>query len=131
MVWTVSYKQTNRDLEEATACVTHCIASMQYDQGSLNIAWPSAEIAVMGPEGACNIIFKNEIQAAENSDAKRKELIEVYRDTFANPYVAASKGFIDDVVEPRQTRRLLHQALCVNANKRKSLQKRKHGNIPL
>ena len=96
-----------------------------------NIAWPSAEIAVMGPDGACNIIFKNEIQSAENPEAKRKELIEVYRDTFANPYVAASKGFIDDVVEPRHTRRLLWQALAVNSNKRKAAPKRKHGNIPL
>lgn len=96
-----------------------------------NIAWPSAEIAVMGPEGACNIIFKNEILAATDPEAKRKELIEKYRDTFANPYVAASKGFIDDVVEPKETRRLLHSALVANKNKRKSLPKRKHGNIPL
>lgn len=96
-----------------------------------NIAWPSAEIAVMGPEGACNIIFKSEIQNAANPDQKRKELIEAYRDTFANPYVAASKGFIDDVVEPKHTRRLLVNALAMNENKRKTLPKRKHGNIPL
>ena len=96
-----------------------------------NIAWPSAEIAVMGPEGACNIIFKNEIAASKDSDAKRKELIETYRDTFANPYVAASKGFIDDVIEPKETRRLLISALEINKNKRKAQPKRKHGNIPL
>lgn len=96
-----------------------------------NIAWPSAEIAVMGPEGACNIIFKSEISAAANPEAKRKELIEVYKERFANPYVAASKGYIDDVIEPRLTRHALHAALCANQNKRKALPKRKHGNIPL
>lgn len=96
-----------------------------------NIAWPSAEIAVMGPEGACNIIFRNEISKAADPNAKRKELIDNYRDTFANPYVAASKGFIDDVVEPKETRRLLYTALCSFETKRKSVPKRKHGNIPL
>ena len=96
-----------------------------------NIAWPSAEIAVMGPEGACNIIFKQEIAKSPSPEAKRKELIENYRDTFANPYVAASKGFLDDVVDPATTRRLLHSALVANQNKRKSAPKRKHGNIPL
>jgi acetyl-CoA carboxylase carboxyltransferase component len=96
-----------------------------------NIAWPSAEIAVMGPEGACNIIFKSEIAKSAEPDAKRKELIETYRETFANPYVAASKGFIDDVVEPRHTRRLLHAALQTNAGKRRATPRRKHGNIPL
>lgn len=97
----------------------------------LNVAWPSAEIAVMGPEGACNIIFKNEIGAASDPEAKRRELIETYRDTFANPYVAASKGFIDDIIEPQDTRRVLLNALKMNANKRKNLPRRKHGNIPL
>ncbi|MEN9824417.1 MAG: hypothetical protein RI953_162 [Pseudomonadota bacterium] len=97
----------------------------------LNVAWPSAEIAVMGPEGACNIIFKNEIAQAENPEAKRKELIETYRDTFANPYVAASKGFIDNIIEPKDTRKTLINALRMNANKRKNLPRRKHGNIPL
>lgn len=97
----------------------------------LNIAWPSAEIAVMGPEGACNIIFKNEIAQSANPEAKRKELIETYRDTFANPYVAASKGFIDDIIEPKNTRKTIINALKMNANKRKNLPRRKHGNIPL
>jgi len=97
----------------------------------LNVAWPSAEIAVMGPEGACNIIFKNEIAQSPNPEAKRKELIETYRDTFANPYVAASKGFIDDIIEPKNTRKTLINALKMNANKRKNLPRRKHGNIPL
>ncbi len=96
-----------------------------------NIAWPTAEIAVMGPEGACNIIFKNEIANAKNPEQKRKELIENYRDTFANPYVTAGKGFLDDVVEPKMTRILLIRALYANQNKRKTLPKRKHGNIPL
>ena len=97
----------------------------------LNVAWPSAEIAVMGPEGACNIIFKNEIAAAAKPDEKRKELIETYRNTFANPYVAASKGFIDDIIEPRETRKVLIRALRMNSNKLKNLPRRKHGNIPL
>lgn len=96
-----------------------------------NIAWPSAEIAVMGPEGACNIIFKNEIVKSEKPDEKRKELIENYRDTFANPYVTAQKGFLDDVIEPKMTRSFLIKALYANQNKRKNLPKRKHGNIPL
>ena len=96
-----------------------------------NIAWPSAEIAVMGPEGACNIIFKNEIAKAEKPEQKRKELIENYREAFANPYVSAAKGFIDDVIEPKMTRSLLIRALNANKNKRKTLPKRKHGNIPL
>jgi acetyl-CoA carboxylase carboxyltransferase component len=96
-----------------------------------NVAWPSAEIAVMGPEGACNIIFKSEIANAASPEAKRKELIENYRDTFANPYVAASKGFLDDVIDPAKTRMLLHSALVANHNKRKTSPKRKHGNIPL
>lgn len=96
-----------------------------------NIAWPSAEIAVMGPEGACNIIFKNEIAAAANPEQKRKEYIEEYRNTFANPYVTAGKGFLDDVIEPKLTRSMLIRALNANKNKRKTLPKRKHGNIPL
>ena len=96
-----------------------------------NVAWPTAEIAVMGPEGACNIIFKNEIAAAGDSAAKRQELIDHYRKTFANPYIAAAKGFLDDVIDPRSTRRLLIAAMTTNRNKRKGTPKRKHGNIPL
>jgi propionyl-CoA carboxylase beta chain len=96
-----------------------------------NLAWPTAEIAVMGPEGACNIIFKQDIQNAAHPDDRRKQLIESYKETFANPYVAAAKGFIDDVIEPRFTRRRLIHALKMNKSKRKSVPKRKHGNIPL
>ena len=96
-----------------------------------NVAWPSAEIAVMGPEGACNIIFRKEIAAADNPEEKRQELIENYKETLANPYVAASKGYLDDVIRPSETRRLLHNALSVNMGKRKQRPKRKHGNIPL
>lgn len=96
-----------------------------------NVAWPSAEIAVMGPEGACNIIFKQEILSAADPNSKRQQLIENYRQTFANPYVAAAKGFIDDVIDPRMTRQCLMNALELNGNKRRSVPKRKHGNIPL
>jgi propionyl-CoA carboxylase beta chain len=109
----------------------YCVMNSKHIGADYNIAWPSAEIAVMGPEGACNIIFKSEIANAENPDEKRKELIENYKDTFANPYISAQRGFLDDVVEPKTTRKLLITALYANQNKRKDLPKRKHGNIPL
>lgn len=96
-----------------------------------NVAWPSAEIAVMGAEGACNIIFKGEIQGATDPETKRQECIAHYKETFANPYVAAAKGYIDAVIEPKETRRVLLQALESNQTKRKQAPKRKHGNIPL
>lgn len=109
----------------------YCVMNSKHIGADYNIAWPSAEIAVMGPEGACNIIFKSEIANAENPEEKRKELIENYKDTFANPYISAQRGFLDDVVEPKTTRKLLITALYANQNKRKDLPKRKHGNIPL
>lgn len=96
-----------------------------------NVAWPTAEIAVMGPEGACNIIFKNEIAQAADPASKRQELIADYRQTFANPYVAASKGFLDDVIDPRTTRSRLITAMTTHRHKRKPVPRRKHGNIPL
>lgn len=94
-------------------------------------AWPNAEIAVMGPEGAANIIFAREIANAEDPEATRAAKIEEYRAKFANPYVAASHGMVDDVIDPRETRIKLIQALDMMRNKKESRPKKKHGNIPL
>ena len=100
-------------------------------RADVNYAWPSAEIAVMGPEGAVNIIFRREIEAASDPEAKRKELVETYRQQFANPYVTASRGFIDDVIEQRETRLKIIRALEMLQNKTDSNPPKKHGNIPL
>lgn len=94
-------------------------------------AWPGAEIAVMGPDGAANIIFRREIQAAENPAEARKEKIEDYRSKFANPFVAAARGFVDDVIDPAETRVRLLGALDMLSTKRESRPPRKHGNIPV
>jgi propionyl-CoA carboxylase beta chain len=96
-----------------------------------NFAWPGAEIAVMGPEGACSIIFKHEILESKAPEKKRAELTEMYRKKFANPYVAVSKGYIDDVIEPKETRERLITALRAIYRKREERPKRKHGNIPV
>ena len=100
-------------------------------RGDINYAWPSAEIAVMGPDGAVNIIFRSEIAKSENPEEARRKLIEEYRSKFANPYVAASRGYIDDVIDPRETRRKLIKALDMLKNKVDTLPAKKHGNIPL
>lgn len=97
----------------------------------LNFAWPSAEIAVMGAKGASEIIFKNEIAAASNPDEKLKEKEAEYAELFANPYTAAQRGFVDEVIEPRYTRRKLIKAFSMLENKVADIPKRKHGNIPL
>lgn len=97
----------------------------------LNVAWPTAEIAVMGAQGACNIIFRREISQASDPEAKRKELVADYTRKFASPYVAASKGYIDAVILPSETRALLIKALSASRSKRQDGPKRKHGNIPL
>ncbi|AGB05046.1 acetyl-CoA carboxylase, carboxyltransferase component (subunits alpha and beta) [Aciduliprofundum sp. MAR08-339] len=94
-------------------------------------AWPTAEIAVMGPEGAVNIVFRREINSAENPDKKRQELIKEYRDKFANPYVAASRLYVDDVIYPHETRPRIIQALRMLENKMEDRPSKKHGNIPL
>ncbi len=94
-------------------------------------AWPNAEIAVMGPEGAANIIFAREIQNSDNPEETRQKKIQEYREKFANPYVAASQGMVDDVIDPRETRIKLAQALKMLRNKKESRPSRKHGNIPL
>lgn len=93
-------------------------------------AWPSAEIAVMGPEGAANIIFRKEIMASDDPDATRKEKVEEYKAKFANPYVAANKGYVDAVIEPSETRKLLIHAIEVSDNKSVFLPSKKHGIPP-
>jgi propionyl-CoA carboxylase beta chain len=97
----------------------------------LNLAWPNAEIAVMGAAGACNIIFRGDIGAAKDPEAKRKEVIGEYSDKFANPYIAAQKGYIDAVILPEETRDYLIKGLSASSTKREDGPKRKHGNIPL
>ena len=98
--------------------------------GDLNFAWPSAEIAVMGPEGAINILYRRELAEAEDPEALRAELVQEYRETFANPYVAASRGYLDDVIEPNQTRPRLINALEMLQNKRDENPPKKHGKLP-
>jgi methylmalonyl-CoA carboxyltransferase large subunit len=95
------------------------------------IAWPSAEIAVMGAEGAAEIVFRKTIAEAEDKPAKRAEMIQNYRETFANPYVAAGRRLVDDIIEPAETRRYLGDALGVLAPKRETRPPKKHGLIPL
>jgi propionyl-CoA carboxylase beta chain len=95
------------------------------------LAWPTAEIAVMGPEGAVNVIFRREIQSAPDPEARREELIAQYEAEFSNPYVAAERGFIDDVIEPADTRPAVIKALRMLRTKRPQVPPRKHGNIPL
>jgi propionyl-CoA carboxylase beta chain len=94
-------------------------------------AWPNAEIAVMGAEGAANIIFAREIENSENPAETRQAKITEYRERFANPYVAASRGMVDDVIDPRETRKKLREALEMLRTKKESRPFKKHGNIPL
>jgi propionyl-CoA carboxylase beta chain len=96
-----------------------------------NVAWPGAELAVMGPDGAVNIIFRKEIDKAADSQKERERLVREYREKFANPYITAERGYIDDVIEPKETRPRLINALETLVNKRTTRPARKHGNIPL
>jgi acetyl-CoA carboxylase carboxyltransferase component len=107
------------------------VMSSKHIRGDVNLAWPSAEIAVMGPDGAVNIIFRKELAQAEDAEQRRTELVAEYREKFANPYIAASRGYIDDVIEPHETRPRLINALEMLANKRDSNPPKKHGCIPL
>ena len=109
----------------------YIVMSSKHLRGDINLAWPSAEIAVMGPEGAVNIVFRNRIAEAEDAEGERKRLVQEYRERFANPYVASSRGYLDDVIEPRETRSRLVRALEMLEDKRDSLPPKKHGNIPL
>ena len=109
----------------------YCVMSSKHMRGDINLAWPSAEIAVMGPDGAVNIIFRKEIAEAADPEETRTRLVAEYRDKFANPYVAASRGFLDAVIEPHETRPRLINALEMLQNKRDVNPAKKHGNIPL
>ena len=110
------------------AYIAMCSRHLAADQV---FAWPTAEIAVMGPEGAANIIFKKEIEESADPEATRKEKIEEYKRSFANPYKAAARGYVDDVIDPAHTRMRLSNALNTLLGKRQSLPSRKHGNIPV
>ena len=105
--------------------------SSKHIRGDANFAFPTAEIAVMGPEGAVNILYRREVEAAADASAFRDAKIREYRDKFANPYVAAERGYIDEVIEPRDTRARLCAALSMLHTKRDANPPKKHGNIPL
>ncbi len=107
------------------------VMSSKHIRGDVNLAWPSAEIAVMGSRGAVEIIYRKEIAAAEDKTAEEQKLVEQYRNKFANPYVAAEWGYVDDIIEPRLTRLKIFQALQMLENKVDRNPRKKHGNIPL
>ena len=107
------------------------VMSSKHIRGDMNFAWPTAEIAVMGAEGAVNIIFKDEIAAAEDPAAEHRRLVAEYETEFANPYIAAARGYVDDVIRPSETRPRIIGALEMLANKRDVNPRKKHGNIPL
>jgi propionyl-CoA carboxylase beta chain len=107
------------------------VMSSKHIRGDVNLAWPTAEIAVMGPDGAVSIIFRKEIGQSDDPAQRKTELVADYREKFANPYIAASRGYIDDVIEPRETRPRLINALEMLSNKRDANPAKKHGCIPL
>jgi propionyl-CoA carboxylase beta chain len=111
------------------------VMSSKHVGADFNAAWPTAEVAVMGPEGAVNIVFRRELAEAERNGgdaaARREQLIEEYKERFANPYIAAERGYVDDVIEPEETRAWLIRALETSLTKREPPPARKHGNIPL
>jgi propionyl-CoA carboxylase beta chain len=109
----------------------YCVMSSKHIRTDVNLAWPSAEIAVMGAEGAVGILYRRELSEAQDKDAARRAKITELEEKFANPYVAAERGFIDEVIEPSQTRPKLIRALALLENKRDTNPPKKHGNIPL
>jgi propionyl-CoA carboxylase beta subunit len=109
----------------------YCVMGSKHLRTDVNLAYPTAEIAVMGAEGAVNIVYRRELTAAADKDAVRKQKIEEFRDRFANPFIAAERGFVDDVIEPRETRPRVIRALRMLANKVDTMPRKKHGNIPL
>ncbi|MGO9074028.1 MAG: acyl-CoA carboxylase subunit beta [Terriglobales bacterium] len=109
----------------------YCVMASKHIRTDVNYAWPSAEIAVMGPEGAVDIVYKRELDSAGDREAVRQKKIEEFRETLANPYVAADRGFVDAVIQPRETRKKLIQALEMLETKRDKNPSKKHGNIPL
>lgn len=109
----------------------YCVMSSKHIRNDINYAWPSAEIAVMGPEGAVNIVFRKELGAGDDQEETRKRLVEEYREKFASPYIAAQMGYVDEVIEPCETRSKLIRALEMLQHKRDTNPPKKHGNIPL
>ena len=107
------------------------VMSSKHIRGDLNLAWTNAELAVMGPEGAVNIIFRKELADAKDPEKRRAELVAEYREKFANPYIAAARGYVDDIIEPRFTRPRIINGLEMLSNKRDANPAKKHGNIPL
>ena len=109
----------------------YCVMSSKHLRTDLNYAYPTAEIAVMGPEGAVNVLYRRELAKADDPEAARREKVAEFREKFANPYVAVDRGFVDEVIEPRQTRRKIIAGLDMTRNKRDRNPPKKHGNIPL
>jgi propionyl-CoA carboxylase beta chain len=109
----------------------YCVMASKHIRTDVNFAWPTAEIAVMGPEGAVNILYRRELERAEDPEALRSRLLEEFREKFANPLVAAGRGFVDEVIQPRRTRGKLIAALARLSTKRDRNPPKKHGNIPL
>jgi acetyl-CoA carboxylase carboxyltransferase component len=107
------------------------VMSSKHVRGDYNVSWPTGELAVMGAEGAVNVLNRRELNAAKDPQARRQELIEEYNEKFANPYIASELGYVDDVIEPRETRPRVSAALESLLNKRQSLPAKKHGNLPL
>ena len=107
------------------------VMNSRHIRGDMSLAWPTAEIAVMGPKGAVEILFRKEIARADDPEAALRERMEEYRERFAHPYIAAARGYVDDVIDPRETRARLVGALDILENKRDANPSRKHGNIPL
>jgi propionyl-CoA carboxylase beta chain len=109
----------------------YCVMGSKHIRTDINLAWPTAEIAVMGPEGAVNIVYRRELAAAADQSAVRAQKIDEFRERFANPFVAAERGYVDDVIEPRETRPRVIRALRMLETKVDTMPRKKHGNIPL
>jgi propionyl-CoA carboxylase beta chain len=109
----------------------YCVMGSKHIRTDINLAWPTAEIAVMGPEGAVNIVYRRELAGAADQAGARAQKVEEFRERFANPFVAAERGYVDDVIEPRETRPRVIKALRMLETKVDTMPRKKHGNIPL
>jgi acetyl-CoA carboxylase carboxyltransferase component len=109
----------------------YVVMNSKHIRADVSYAWPTAQIAVMGAEGAVNVIHRRAITSSDDPDAKRAELIGDYQERFSNPYIAAERGYVDDVIEPAETRMRLVKSLEMLRSKRETIPQRKHGNIPL
>src|SRR5207249_2380742 len=109
----------------------YCVMGSKHIRTDINLAWPTAEIAVMGPEGAVNIVYRRELAGAANQASARAQRVEEFRERFANPFVAAERGYVDDVIEPHETRPRLIRALRMLETKVDTMPRKKHGNMPL